>query len=299
MTIIAMTGGTGFVGGHLLTQAVAAGHRVRALARRPQPARDGVEWIAGSLDEPHSLAALMEGAQGVIHVAGAVNAADRAGFARVNIDGTAAVLAAATGAGITRFVHVSSLSAREPQLSDYGWSKAQAEGVVTASGLDWSIVRPPAIYGPGDREMLEIFRMAARGVVLLPPAGRFSIIAAEDLARLLLVQLTAYDGCILEADDGTPDGWDYHAFARLLGTILGRRRVRTVAMPGMLLALGARIDGLVRGKGAKLTPDRVGYLRHPDWVVRDPMPDGPWRPLIATPAGLHDTARWYRAHGWL
>ncbi|GGE78426.1 SDR family oxidoreductase [Sphingomonas prati] len=298
MTVIAITGATGFVGGHLLTQAAAAGHPVRALTRRPQPDRTGVTWIAGALDDPASLAALVEGADAVIHVAGAVNAPDRTGFARANIDGTAAVLAAGTDAGITRFVHVSSLSAREPQLSDYGWSKLQGENVVAASALDWSIVRPPAIYGPGDHEMLEIFRMAARGLVLLPPSGRFSIIAAEDLARLLLLQLTHYDRQILEADDGTPGGWDYHVFARLLGTMFDRR-ARTLSMPGPLLALGARIDGLIRGKGAKLTPDRVGYLRHPDWVVHGTMPDGPWRPQVATPAGLRATAAWYRAHGWL
>ena len=298
MTVIAITGGTGFVGGHLLGQAVAAGHEVRALARRAQPDRAGVTWVAGSLDDAPSLARLVAGAAAVIHVAGAVNAADRAAFARANIAGTEAILTAASAAGVARFVHVSSLSVREPALSDYGWSKAGAEAQVTASALDWSIVRPPAIYGPGDRDMLELFRMASRGIVLLPPRGRFSIIAAEDLARLLLTQLSDYDRALLEPDDGTPDGWDHRDFARMLGAAVGRR-VRPVSVPGPLLSLGARIDGVVRGPRARLTDDRVRYFRHPDWVCHAPMPSGPWQPLVATPAGLRATAAWYRAHGWL
>ena len=298
MTVIAITGGTGFVGGHLLGQAVAAGHSVRALARRAQPDRPGVTWIGGSLDDAASLDRLLVWADVVIHVAGAVNAPDRAGFAQANIAGTEAILTAASAAGIARFVHVSSLSVREPALSDYGWSKAEAEARVTASALDWSIVRPPAIYGPGDRDMLELFRMARRGVVLLPPGGRFSIIAAEDLARLLLTQMTAYDRAVLEPDDGTPDGWDHSDFARLLGDAVGRK-VWSIAVPGPLLALGARIDGAVRGPRARLTDDRVRYFRHPDWVCHAAMPPGPWQPLVATPAGLRSTAHWYRAHGWL
>jgi len=298
VSVLAVTGGTGFVGGHLLGQAVAAGHHVRALVRRPQPDRLGVEWIAGALDDPAALDRLVAGADAVIHIAGAVNAPDRAGFAHANIAGTRAVLAAAVAADTARFVHVSSLSVREPGLSDYGWSKAEAEALVRAAPLAWSIVRPPAIYGPGDRDMLELFRMAQRGLVLLPPAGRFSVIAAEDLARLLLTMLAAYTHAVIEADDGTPHGWDHRDFARLLGTVLDRR-VLPVPVPGALMALGARVDRLVRGPRARLTPDRVGYMRHPDWVARGPLPAGPWRPLVATPDGLRATAAWYRAHGWL
>src|SRR3546814_14244242 len=80
------------------------------------------------------------------------------------------MIAAAAAADVGRFVHVSSLAAREPELSAYGRSKAESEKLMAESGLDWAIVRPPAVYGPGDRESLELFRMAARGLVLLPPA---------------------------------------------------------------------------------------------------------------------------------
>ena len=80
--------------------------------------------------------------------------------------GTLAMLAAATAGGVSRFVHVSSLAAREPKLSLYGASKARAEELVERSGLDWAIVRPPAVYGPGDKETLELFKMAKRGLML-------------------------------------------------------------------------------------------------------------------------------------
>ena len=129
---LAVTGATGFVGGHLLDAAAKAGHQVAALARRPQPPRNRVEWIAGSLDDRAALDRLVEGADAVIHVAGVVNAPDAAGFEARNVLGTGAILSAAEKAGIARFVHVSSLAAREPRLSQYGASKARSEALVAA-----------------------------------------------------------------------------------------------------------------------------------------------------------------------
>jgi uncharacterized protein YbjT (DUF2867 family) len=296
--LIAITGGTGFVGGHLLAQAAASGYPVRALTRQPRPNRAGVTWVSGTLDDPTALLRLVEGVDAVIHVAGLVNAADRAGFAAGNIAGTQAILTAASVAGVRRFIHVSSLAAREPGLSDYGWSKAEAERVVLTSDLDHAVVRPPAIYGPGDRDMFELFWMAARGVVLLPPGGRFSVIAAEDLARLLLTLVSTTGRVSLEPDDGTPNGWDHKDFARLIGAAVGRA-VRPIALPRAVLRTGAALDRLIRRGNARLTDDRVSYMCHPDWVVHPTMSAEPWQPLIPTPAGLRATASWYRAQGWL
>jgi nucleoside-diphosphate-sugar epimerase len=298
---LAITGATGFVGGHLLDAAAKAGHQVAALARRPQPPRDGVEWIAGSLDDRPALDRLVEGADAVIHVAGVVNAPDAAGFEAGNVLGTGAVLSAAEKAGIARFVHVSSLAAREPQLSQYGASKARSEALVAASLLSTIIVRPPAIYGPGDHELLEMFRMAKRGFVLLPPPGRLSLLHAADLASLLLA-LAAPDAPTgtLEPDDGHPRGYSHVEFAQALGKAVGRP-VRTLSMPGPILGLAARIDRLARGSMAKLTPDRAAYFAHPDWVAApDRAPSSSlWKAQIATPEGLADTAAWYRREGLL
>lgn len=300
---IAVTGATGFVGKRFIDLAVGAGVGVHALTRRPQAERAGVEWIAGSLEDRASLDRLVEGADVVVHIAGVVNAPDREGFRLGNIEGTRAVVDAARSAGVKRFIHVSSLSAREPQLSDYSWSKAQAEKVVGASGLDWTMVRPPAIYGPGDTEMLELFRMAKRGFVLLPPKGRASVIHADDLCRLLLT-LTGEDDDsltqIYEVDDGTKGGWTHESMAKAIGWAVGRR-VTVFHAPAALMRLGARADGLVRRGKAKLTLDRAAYFAHPDWVVsagKHP-PASLWHPEIPTRQGLKETATWYRGAGWL
>lgn len=299
--IIALTGGTGFVGSHLIDRALAGGHHVRVLTRRPQPARDGVTWIEGALDTPDALTALVTGSDAVIHVAGVVNAPDRAGFERGNVAGTEAMVAAAVAAGVTRFVHVSSLAAREPSLSNYGWSKAAAEDVVRGAQLAWTIVRPPAVYGPGDMEIRDMFRMAKFGVMLMPPPGRIAVIHVDDLARLLLTLAESDAGrVILEPDDGQPGGWTHDGFARAIGAAVGQQ-VMPIALPRTLLTFAAAADALLRGKGAKLTDDRVSYMCHPDWTA-DPAQRPPaalWAPQISTPQGLAETAAWYRANGLL
>ena len=298
---IALTGATGFVGGHLLRRLVEARHEVRALTRREQPPAAHVEWIAGDLADDAALDRLVSGCSAVIHVAGVLNAPDRAGFEAGNVAGTAAILKAAASAAVHRFVHVSSLAAREPQLSLYGASKARSEDLVAASPLPFAIVRPPAVYGPGDRETLDLFRMANKGLVLLPPAGRLSLIHVDDLARLLiaLVDPATESDVMLEPDDGQLHGYSQVQFGHMLGAAVGRK-VRTISTPQPLLRFAARLDRLARGKYAKLTPDRVAYFCHPDWVVSSaqPAPDE-WEPQVDTVKGLADTAIWYRAQGWL
>lgn len=293
--ILAVTGGTGFVGARLIDQALAAGHQVRALTRRAQPPRTGVGWIEGTLADPGSLA---QGADAVVHAAGVVSA-DRAGFIAGNVDGTRSILAAAQTAGVRRFIHVSSLSAREPQMSAYGWSKREGERLVEASGLDWTIIRPTGVYGPGDTEMRDVFRMARFGMALLPPKGRVSLIAVDDLAALLLT-LAERGGprTIYEVDDGT--SMTHAELAQAIGVAVGRR-VLPLHLPRPLLSLAAAIDTRIRGAGAKLTPDRVGYLCHPDWTA-DPArrpPADVWTPATPLQAGLAATASWYRANGLL
>ncbi|GBH29798.1 NAD-dependent epimerase/dehydratase family protein [Sphingobium xenophagum] len=300
---IAMTGATGFVGTETLDQALAAGHHVTALTRKAQPPRARLKWVPGSLEDAAGLDTLVRDADVVVHIAGVVNAPDRAAFAVGNARGTIAVIDAMRKRGVRRLIHVSSLAAREPDLSDYGWSKALAERHVQASGLDWTIVRPPAIYGPNDREMLELFRMAKRGVMMLPPGGRLSVIEVGDLARLLLTLASEQEISlthIYEADDGTVGGWDHKDFGAAIGRAMGRT-VRTLATPAWLLGVVARTDRMIRGKGAKLTPDRVDYFCHPDWVAATGahVPRQLWMPQVPTEAGLKATADAYRAKGWV
>ena len=299
---LAITGGTGFVGSHVIDAALAEGYDVQALTRREQPPRERLQWVFGSLDDRPSLKELVDEADAVIHVAGVINAPDAAAFEQGNVEGTLAMLAAATAGGVRRFIHVSSLAAREPRLSLYGASKARSEELVESSGLDWAIVRPPAVYGPGDRETLELFKMAKLGLVLLPPKGRVSLIHVDDLARLLLALTPrgAPKRLIIEPDDGTRDGWSHKEFAKALGYAVGRGNV-SLSAPRPLMRLAARLDRLVRRGKAKLTADRAAYFCHPDWVVSSGHypPPGLWHPRIQTHQGLAATAAWYREHGWL
>lgn len=299
---LAITGGTGFVGSHLIDAAIAGGARINALARREQEARPGVDWVIGDLSNRDSLERLVHDVDAIIHVAGTISAANAAAFEQGNVSGTLAMLAAATAGGVQRFVHVSSLAAREPKLSLYGASKERAEELVHVSGLDWAIVRPPAVYGPGDKETLELFRMAKIGLMLMPPKGRISVIHVDDLARLLLrlANPGAPTSCLIEPDDGTPGGWTHRAFARALADAVGIRAA-VISSPGILLRLAARADQLLRGEKAKLTTDRAAYFSHRNWVVEPKRAAAPglWRPAIDTKRGLKETADWYRTKGWL
>src|SRR5438105_4644614 len=120
---LAITGGTGFVGGHLIDAALGSGHCVKALTRREQEPRENVEWVAGDLGDRQALERLVGEADAVIHVAGVISAGNARAFDEGNVTGTLSMLAAATAGGVHRFVHVSSLAAREPKLSLYGASK--------------------------------------------------------------------------------------------------------------------------------------------------------------------------------
>lgn len=302
MAVLAITGATGFVGSAALDVALEAGHTVRALTRRDQTARAGVEWIKGTLEDTAALAELCSGADAVVHIAGLTNTPDPAEFEAANVTGTDAMIAAAKGAGVKRFVFVSSLAAREPKLSAYGASKARAETLVEASGLQWTIVRPPAVYGPRDVDMFELFKTAKMGVVPLPPGGATSIIHASDLARLLVaLAVKNTRRAIFEPDDGREGGWSHKELAQAIGRAVGKKAVFAPHLPKAVLGIAAQADKLLRGDKAKLTADRVGYMAHPNWVSRwdRKLPPDVWEPQIEGELGLKATADWYKAEGWL
>jgi nucleoside-diphosphate-sugar epimerase len=299
---LAITGATGFIGSRLLERMVHQDLRVSALTRRGMRPRRNVTWVQGALDDSASLAELVGGADAVIHIAGLLTSRKAADFEAVNVAGTAAVVDTAKAAGVQRFVHVSTLAARHPEISLYGASKARGEDAVSGSGLAHAIVRPPAVYGPGDKETLDLFRMAKYGLVLLPSSGRLSLIHADDLADLLLTlaQPRLPSPLLLEPDEGRPDGLSQREFAALLGTAVGHRNL-ALKVPNVALRIGAIVDGVLRGGKAKLTPDRAAYFAHEDWVA-DParaVPGNIWRPRIKAEQGLAETAAWYRDNGWL
>jgi len=311
---VAITGATGFVGQAVLNMAVRQGYGVRALTRRPQTPRDDVVWIEGTLNDQDNMQQLCSGADAVIHIAGVVNAPNRDDFENGNILGTLSAVQAAKTSGVERFVHVSSLAATRPDLSVYGETKAKAEKIIGTSGLDWTIVRPPAVYGPQDRDMLDLFKMAKWGFVLLPPdiEARLSIIHVEDLARLLLALLPSHEDlttAIFEADDGHEErhpqlaserGWSHRSFAKSIGWAMDKR-ITAIGIARPILGMAAKLDRLIRRDRAKLTKDRVRYFCHDDWRI-DPAkrpPEQLWVPEVKSREGLKGTINWYRQNGWL
>lgn len=299
---LAVTGGTGFVGSSLIQIARTEGWRVRALTRQSRAAEDGLIWVEGTLEQPDRLELLAKGADAVIHVAGVTNVPTREAFEAGNVIGTHNMVDAAKAAGVQRFIHVSSLAAREPDLSNYGWSKARAEAVVGSSGLNWTMIRPPAIYGPGDKDHLDLFKTAQSGWLPMSPMKRLSLIEVSDLARALLAVIPHEEtrSQTYEVDDGKENGWSAKGYAEAIGWAVDKK-VTVITLPAFMIRLGARLDRMVRGDKAKLTPDRASYMCHPDWTI-DPSKRPPaqlWQPVVNTRGGMKATAHAYRAAGWL
>jgi nucleoside-diphosphate-sugar epimerase len=144
--------------------------------------------------------------------------------------------------------------------------------------------------------------MARGGTIYMPPAGKLSLLHVDDLARLLLAlaEPDAPRHLTIEPDDGRPGGWTHREFGDALAKAVGMP-ARTVSTPRFLLSIGSRLDRLLRRDNARLTPDRVAYFCHPDWVASPDRAAPPdlWQPQIPTDEGLRQTADWYRAEGWL
>ncbi|WP_414444996.1 NAD-dependent epimerase/dehydratase family protein [Burkholderia sp. 22PA0106] len=301
--VVALTGATGFIGAALLPKLASSGYRVRALCR-PRPGRilqstSNLEWVPGDLDDHAALEALVDGADSVIHCAGAVRGARRADFDRVNESGVINLVQAAENApGCRRFLLLSSLAAREPQLSDYSASKRRGERALAANAhrLDWTVLRPPAVYGPGDREMVALFRGMARGWAPVPGAarGRFSLIYVTDLARALVAWLAADvgHGQTYELDDGHAGGYGWHAVLDIAArTLRGGTPIHRVPVPIVFFRLvgwGNLAAARFFGYAPMLTPGKVREVTHANWVC-----DGSafaqatgWRPAYGFERGL-------------
>ena len=283
-SVLALTGATGFIGTALLSELTNAGWRVRALYR-PRDGRvpknlPGVEWIAGDLNDEHALRVLVAETEAVIHCAGAVRGASRADFDLVNEGGTRRIAqAAARQANIPRFLLISSLAARAPELSHYAGSKWRGECAVKSVGesLRWTVLRPPAVYGPGDQELLPLFRSIAKGFAPLPAGHgrRVSLLYVQDLATAVLCWLntTAADGQTFELDDGCAGGYDWDMIINTTGRVLRENRpVRRIPIPIPLLRLVAHANlaaARLLGYSPMLTPGKVMEITHPNWVCNN------------------------------
>jgi nucleoside-diphosphate-sugar epimerase len=296
---VALTGATGFIGGALVHRLQHDGVAVRVLVRPTADARrlpPGVERITGALDDPDSLARLVRGADTVVHCAGVVRGHGAGDFDPVNVEGVArlaaAVRAERPAPGI---VHLSSLAARHPELSPYAASKRRGEDALLATP-GWSVLRPPVVYGPGDRELLPLLRVMARGWAPLvgPRDGRLSLVYVDDLVEAVL-RLVAQGptGRVFELDDGRPGGYAVEDIVAAVER-WRRRRVVRVRVPAPLVAALARLNGFgarLRRRPPMLTPGKARELFHPTWTGDNAALTAAtgWQPRIGLDEGLRRT----------
>lgn len=303
--LVAVTGATGFVGPHLVASLARRGWRLRLLVRRwtPLPSLAGVDadLVLGDLSSESALRQLVDGADAVVHAAGLIKAKADQDFLPVNRDSAALLSALAPDA---HMVLLSSLAAREPQLSAYGASKRAGEAVVATRSGPWAIVRAPAVYGPGDRETLAYFRAVKSGIAPQPwlPSASLSLIHVADLAEALALTVERLPpNATYEIDDGR--AYTYADMAGAAGEALGRRPWR-FAVPRGVMACLAGWNGLRQSLGGDaqiLTRGKVNEIFHSDWSVADRRLAAAigFQPRYDLMAGFRDTILWYRAKHWL
>jgi nucleoside-diphosphate-sugar epimerase len=320
-----VTGGTGFIGAHVVAALQARGHEpvclVRDVAKATAKfAAPTPTLVDGDLADIGALARGCDGVEAVVHLAGLTAARSRAELFAVNADGTRAmvdVVRASHGA-VRRVIHVSSLSAAGPApfgvpltgaepahpVSDYGRSKLAGETHVRELHVPWAILRPPAVYGPHDREFLRLFKLAARGVAPLFGGGaqRLSLIYGPDLADAIVACLERMPppGVYYPAH---PETTTARALVEDIGTALATR-TRVLPLPRALVRPLFFVTGtaarLVR-RATLLTADKANEILADAWTCSPAGLEASvgWQARTDLTTGLRATSDWYRAAGWL
>ena len=309
---VLLTGATGFIGQHLTRQLLDAGHEVLAVvrpARRHVPIDTRATIVRADLLDRVAIGDAVSRATAVIHVAGAVRGATKKDFVDVNVDGVKvmrdAVLQATQRGDPSRpFLLMSSLAASIPDLSEYSASKRAGEELVTGTPeLRWTAIRPPAVYGPGDRELRPLLQLLHLGIAIIPgnPQQRLSFIHVSDLAAACVSWLAHHqllEHRVFTIDDGRPGGYDWPA---ILDEVCARRLIRLVIPPPLLEVLG-RVNGWLAdrlGRAPMLSPGKVRELMNPSWVGTDNGTDSEgnaafskvtgWQPAWTLGAGVRQT----------
>lgn len=322
----AVTGGTGFVGSHLVEELLRQRIGSLALVRRTSNISGltsmGVDWVIAPLDDGNAVRQAVAGADVVLHLAALTRSLSEAELRRVNVEATRRLLEAVLDARprVRRLVYMSSLAAVGPAqngraigpsdearpLTAYGRSKLAAESVVLAAAeeLEVVVVRAPAVYGPRDRDLLTFFRFAARGILPVPAGeGRaLQLVHARDLARALVMAATEPGAAgVYHVADPTPYAWD--EIVELMASAVGRR-ARQVRVPEGLVRAAASMAGWAGkmvGRMPAFNRDKAEELLARAWLCDTSRARNElgWRPEIELASGLNETARWYREHGWL
>jgi nucleoside-diphosphate-sugar epimerase len=304
--IAAITGANGFIGRHLVRRFAEAGWEVRPVVRG--------DYAASRLEESFA------GADVVVHAAGVTRAPTSAGLT-VNATLTEQTAAAARRGGVPRFVLLSSQAAAGPASSldtpvredappapieAYGRAKLEAERLVRESGIPFVILRPAAVYGPGDRDFLALFRLTRRGIAL-HAANRgqwISIVHVRDLCAGI-VQAATDDRAVGETlflANAEPVQWS--ELFRLAARCAGRTLSVDVDVPRLLVDIGATLGDVaarLTGTTGLLTSEKVALSKPPFFVCSSERARRCMDFATPTPLqeGVCETYHWYLANDWL
>ena len=302
---IALTGATGFVGRAVVSALMAKSHQVSALVRDPACANlpPEVRQVQGDLNNGAALDDLMRGVDAVIHVAGVIGALRREEYFFANEQGTKATAEAALRNGVRRFVHISSLAAREPELSTYGASKHAGEAAMEnfKSRMSVVILRPPAVYGPGDRGTLPLLRSLTQLFAVIPSTdtSRFSLIYVDDLAYIIVDAAGTTRTGVIELDDGQRQGYGWDELAHI-ASVSEQKSITPIFLPKFVaMAVAAIVEAFAKmtGRIPVVSPDKIQQLYHGDWVSRG---EGwPLKEPVGFARGFKTTVDWYRQAQWL
>jgi nucleoside-diphosphate-sugar epimerase len=328
MKTVLVTGASGFVGSHAAEALAAGGWRVRGLMRstssrrwlEPLAASGALEYALGDVGDAAALARAATGCDAIVHAAGITNASRLALYHEVNVAGTRRVLAAARDAGVPRFLYVSSLAAAGPSpegviqdetrppvpVSAYGHSKLEGERVVLTErgAVEAVIVRPPAVYGPRDTDVLTLVRAVKQG--WFPRVGRarreVSVVHALDLAHGMRQALEAgANGAIYYLTDGAVH--EVMAVAAVIGEALGvRPRALPVPRFGLwLAALAGEVANRLGAREAVLNFDRYRQFVRTGWTASDALArrELGYASRYDLERGMRETVEWYRSTGWI
>jgi len=319
-----ITGATGFVGSHVAEQLVQRGDEVLALARRPdahtQLAALGCTSVAASLDDGAALRAALAGADIVYHIAGAISAASADEFFAVNEGGTRKLIAAVRDAAPhARFVYVSSQAALGPSprhtpldedaaanpVTAYGRSKLAGERAVQTGGLAWTIVRPPSVYGPRDREFLQLFQVVKRGMAPVFGDGsqQLSLVYVEDLARAIILAGTAPVAAARVYHAAHGEIALARDVAKEAGRAIGRNPI-VLPLPGAIASpIVALVGAAARlaGRRTVINSDKMAEFLAPAWLLSAARAERElgWKATVALREGMQLTGQWYRDRGWI
>lgn len=272
---IFLTGGTGFVGGHLRRELLNRGHEIRLLVhKRGDGFEPGLEQVEGDVTLPESFADRVRGCDATINLVGIIREFPGRGmtFERLHVAGTQNIIAAAKEAGVRRHLQMSALGTRPDAVSAYHRTKFRAEEIVRASGLDWTIFRPSIMFGPRDA-FVNLLAGYIRSYPAVPVIGdgryRLQPVSADDVARCFAMALELPETVGNTFELCGPDRLAYNEMLDVIGRALGKERVAKIHNPLPLMKL---VVPLLQGLPFfPLTMDQLLML------VEENICDGSWR----------------------